>query len=97
MVCDRSYLVAWISSIIYFSNIVSGFVFPYLSDKKGRKSSLIFSGILASLALIGAGLVKSFNIWLFFIFVAGLCFGGIEIVGRVYLSEISGIKFRFNS
>lgn len=97
LVCGRSYLVAWIGSVVYISNILSGFVFPFLSDRHGRKKTILFSGFLASLSLFAAGFAQSFFYWIICVFLAGFGFGGLEITGRVYLSEISARNFRFNS
>ena len=97
LVCNRSYLVAWIGSIIYMSNILSGFIFPYLSDRHGRKKTILFSGFLASLSLLAAGFADEFIYWIICVFLGGFGFGGLETTGRVYLSEISAKNFRFNS
>ena len=83
--------------MIYISNILSGFIYPILSDRKGRKFTVIFSGILSSFCLFLAAFSKHFSLWIFLVFIAGMSFGGMEITGRVYLSEISGKNFRYNS
>lgn len=44
-----------------------------------------------------AGFSNIFSVWMLLVFIAGMSFGGMEIIGRVYLSEISGKNFRYNS
>lgn len=97
LVCGRHYLQAWIISLVYLSNILSGTVFPFLSNWKGRRFTILLSGFLASGSILIAGFVSTFYVWMFLVFIAGMAFGGLEITGKVYLSEISGKNFRFNS
>lgn len=68
-----------------------------MSDRKGRKTTLIIAGLTCSISLLLAGFSKYFYIWMVLVFLAGMSFGGIEITGRVYLSEISGNNYRYNS
>lgn len=84
-------------SLVFLSNMFSGFIFPILSDRKGRKRTTIFAGSISAISLFLAGFTNSFYIWMCLIFFAGMGFGGLEVTGRVYLSEISGNNFRFNS
>lgn len=80
-------------SLLYISNIVSGIVFPILSNKVGRRFTILFSGFVAAISVFIAGFLSTFYIWMCLVFIAGMCFGGLEITGRVYLSEISGKNF----
>ena len=82
---------------MYLSNLISGLVFPYLCDKYGRKLTLTFSSLIASISLFISGFSLNFWFWIFLVFVAGCGFGGLETAARVYLSEISAKNFRFNS
>lgn len=91
--CQRFYLRNWIFSLVYMANIVSGVVFPFISDLKGRKLTMVVTGFSSSLSLFLAGFTNSFWIWMGLVFVASMCFGGMEFTGRVYLSEISGKNF----
>lgn len=97
LVCDKSYLVAYIGSLVYLSFIFSSLVFPTIVDRKGRKNVLLFCGFTASISIIIASQCYNFYLWMFFIFTSGFGFGGLETVGRVYLSEISAKNFRINS
>jgi len=82
---------------MYLSGIISGIIFPYLTDKYGRKLLLNCSAILASLSLFSCGFCTNFWLWVLFLFIGSCAFGGMENVSRVYLSEISASNFRFNS
>ncbi len=83
--------------MLFVSLIISGPIFPHLANKYGRKRTIIFSGVLSSVSLIFAGLSWNFVVWMFFVFIAGMGFAGLETAGRVYLSELSGDNFRINS
>lgn len=91
--CQRFYLKSWIFSLVYIANIISGVIFPYFSDLKGRKLTIVITGLLSSLSLFLAGFTNSFWVWMGLVFIASMCFGGMETTGRVYLSEISGKNF----
>lgn len=97
LVCDRAYMAAWIGSVIYFSNIVSSLVFSEIADLHGRKKVIILCGLIASISLIITSVLTNFTLWVIFIFLAGFGFGGLEVICRVYLSEISAKNFRVNS
>lgn len=97
LICNKEYLIAWISSAIYFSNMVSSACFPYFIDRHGRRPTLIFALLAASVATAVAALLWDFRLWMMCIFAAGFAFGGIETTARVYLSEVSGQNFRVNS
>lgn len=97
LVCDRSYLVAYIGSIIFLSFIISSMIFSGIVDRRGRKNVLFYCGFISSISMILSSHCYNFYLWIFCIFTAGLGFGGLEIVGRVYLSEISAKNFRANS
>jgi len=97
LVCKRSYLIAYIGSMIYLSFIVSSWRFPTIVDLKGRKNVLLACGLAASVSCILASRMYEFYAWMAFIFIAGFSFGGLETVGRVYLAEISARNFRVNS
>ena len=97
LICNKAYLIAWISSTIYFTLVMSNTVFPVLSDRYGRKDTLMIALLVASALLIVSTFCHQFSLWMVCISLAGFCFGGVETVGRVYLSEISGPNFRVNS
>lgn len=97
LICHRKALIPYINAIIYTSIFFAGPLFSMLSNRFGRKRAVMVAGCLSSAAIICAGLMTNFYLWLALVFLAGGGFVGLEIVGRVYLSEISGSNFRINS
>lgn len=95
--CDKSYLKDISYSLLLFVNAISSVPFSVISEKYGRKTSLIISCLLSSLALIFCGLSTSFTMYMFFLLIAGAGFGGLEVTSRVYTTEISATRFRVNS
>lgn len=79
------------------SILIAGPFLIYLSNSIGRKRSLIISCLIASSSLLIAGITKNEKIFILMMFLSGFGFSGLETIGRVYLSEISGDNFRINS
>jgi MFS family permease len=94
LICQKSELVSFANSLLFLSMVFSGFIFPLLSDLKGRKASLILASFFASGALVAASFVNSFLKWYICIAVAGFGIAGVEIISLVYVSEISAKRFR---
>ncbi len=53
--------------------------------------------MMSSVSLMLAGVSSQFSFFVGWLFMAGFGFSGLEAVGRVYLSEISGPNFKINS
>jgi MFS family permease len=97
LVCDRKKLIPFINAAIYLSIFFAAPFFTFMSNKIGRKKTILVACCVSAVSMIFAGIFTNFSLWLTFIFLAGGGFAGLEIVGRVYLSEISGSNFRINS
>lgn len=97
LVCERRKLIPFINAAIYLSIFFAAPFFTFMSNKVGRKRTILLACIISAVSMIFAGLLQNFYLWLAFVFLAGGGFAGLEIVGRVYLSEISGSNFRINS
>ena len=97
LICHRKRFIPWINMVIFLSVFISGPFYSYISNKFGRKQGIFLSCLVSSVCLFFAGIVTDFYLWMILIFFAGGGFSGLEVVGRVYLSEISGSNFRINS
>jgi len=71
---------------------IAGVIFPYLADNYGRKKTLIYSVAVGSLSVCLCGFASSIYVFMFLIFIAGLCLNGYETICLVYVTEISGNK-----
>ena len=97
LVCNRSHYKDIFYSMLLFFNSVASVPFSYLAHVFGRKWTLILCFALGAAGLIGSGLSGSVYVYFGFVVLAGAGFGGLEVIGRVYSSEISSKKFRINS
>ena len=79
------------------SMIISGFLFPIISDYGGRKLAMMTAVLITGVSLLTAGFAPSYFYWMIAIAFGGLGLAGIEITSLVYVSEISGPRFRNNS
>jgi len=77
--------------------VISGVVFPYFSESRGRKRAIIFSVAIAGLSIFIGGLSPNIFVFIPLFGLSGFGVQGFEAVTLVYLSEISGPKFRNQS
>lgn len=65
-----------------------------LSDKTGRKNTMILSAILFSASAIGCALSSSFNELVIFRIIGGVGIGVVSIISPLYISEVSVARYR---
>ena len=63
----------------------------------GWSKLIIFMSIFASINSLISSFFNNFLIWIIFFSLKGMAFGILETITWIYLSEISGKKFTFNS
>ena len=71
----------------------SGFLSSFLSDRFGRRKSLLFSIILGSACTFAVGFAPDIYSVTTLLFAAGFGMNGYETIILVYCTEISGIYF----
>ncbi|KAF8786548.1 Facilitated trehalose transporter Tret1 like protein [Argiope bruennichi] len=88
--------VSWIGSCLPFGAIIGGTIASYLSNKIGRKGTLMY----LSLFLVGGWLCIAYASNLTFVylgrFITGICIGLICVVTPMYIIEISTPEKRGN-
>ncbi|XP_072948214.1 facilitated trehalose transporter Tret1-like [Epargyreus clarus] len=86
--------ISWMASISYFTCIPSDFLMAYLSDKFGRKFSLLF--ISATCAVSWILLLSSVNVYvmIFARAIVGIIMGGSFVTCPLYTKEISDDSIR---
>lgn len=84
----------WFVSSALVGCVLGVILAGFLSDKYGRKSSLIFSGFLFCVSAIGCTLCGSVTELIFFRFTGGLGIGIASMVSPLYISEISPAAVR---
>ena len=65
-----------------------------LSDKAGRKNTMILSAILFSASAIGCALSASFNELVVYRIIGGVGIGIVSIISPLYISEVSIAQYR---
>lgn len=65
-----------------------------LSDRGGRKNTMILSAILFSASAIGCALASSFNELVIYRIIGGVGIGVVSIISPLYISEVSVAQYR---
>jgi MFS family permease len=92
----RAELLGWTTSAIgitasaYYSGLVVGsIVIPGIVARIGHIRAFMVMGALATMALLGAGLLNDFTAWMVLRFATGFAFAGLYMVMESWLSEAS--------
>lgn len=74
---------------------IAGVLFAgVLSDKFGRKRTMLFSAVLFSVSAIGCAICTGFNQLVAYRIIGGIGIGVVSIVSPLYISEISVAQYR---
>ena len=66
----------------------------YLSDKFGRKPTLIWAAVLFTLSALGSGLASDFTVFMIFRILGGIGIGLASCISPIYIAEVSPRKMR---
>jgi len=87
-------LQAWAMSSALIGCIVGAVVSGFVSDKYGRKKTLLSSAFLFIIASLGTGLAGSFNVFISFRMLGGIGIGLASALSPIYIAEITPSNFR---
>ena len=92
-------LQAWAMSSALVGCILGAFVSGFVSDKYGRKKTLLCSAFLFIAASLGTGISGNFNMFVCFRILGGLGIGLASAISPMYIAEVtpSHIRGRFVS
>jgi MFS transporter, SP family, arabinose:H+ symporter len=76
-------------AIALYGTVIGALFGGIPADKFGRKSSLLWIGILYLLSALGSALAPEVNSFMFFRFLGGLGVGASSVVAPMYISEIA--------
>jgi sugar porter (SP) family MFS transporter len=98
-IASSANLQAWAMSSALIGCVVGAVVSGFVSDKFGRKKSLLGSAFLFVIASLGTGLSGSFGIFVCFRMLGGIGIGLASALSPMYIAEIapSQIRGRFVS
>ncbi|GAB1864206.1 Major facilitator superfamily (MFS) profile domain-containing protein [Camponotus japonicus] len=83
-----------LNAIIYVGMVLSGFMWGYLADVKGRKKIILYGYLADSICNILAGFSQNFETLVFFKFLSGFIVSGPHASLLAYCSEFFGDKGR---
>ena len=92
--CSRKYYIGLCGFMFFLGSLFGGFIFPNISERYGRRSSLLTSSLLAGLSLVILGCLNGISVALICFLTAGMAFNGFETTSVIYINEISGERFR---
>lgn len=84
----------WIVSSVVLGSVAGAILSGYLSDKLGRKNTLVLTAILFLVSAAGAALSYTFGVFILFRLVCGLAVGIAAMVSPLYLAEVSPSHIR---
>ena len=84
----------WFVGCALVGSIIGVLCAGVLSDKFGRKKTMILSAILFSISGIGCAISASFDQLVFYRIIGGVGIGVVSIISPLYISEVSISKYR---
>jgi sugar porter (SP) family MFS transporter len=85
---------AWAMSSALIGCIPGAMFSGYLSDRYGRKVSLILAAFLFTFSAIGTGMADSYSWFMFYRIIGGVGIGIASCISPVYIAELSPKRFR---
>ena len=84
----------WYGGCALIGSIIGVFFAGILSDKFGRKSTMILSAILFSTSAIGCAVSTDFNQLVIYRIIGGVGIGVVSIISPLYISEVAVAQYR---
>ena len=84
----------WYVGCALIGSIIGVLFFFFLSDKFGRKSTMILSAILFSTSAIGCAVSTDFNQLVIYRIIGGVGIGVVSIISPLYISEVAVAQYR---
>ena len=91
---EGSFWIGFSVSASMFGTFIGNFFAGSVSDKIGRRSSLMLAAVLFSFCTIGSGMSHTFTLFLITRFIGGLGIGISLLVAPLYIAEIAPSKQR---
>ncbi|XP_011874915.1 PREDICTED: synaptic vesicle glycoprotein 2B-like [Vollenhovia emeryi] len=83
-----------LNAIIYVGMVLSGFIWGYLADVKGRKKIIVYGYMADGICNVLSGFSQNFETLVFFKFLSGLIVSGPHATLMAYCSEFYGASGR---
>ncbi|XP_025164006.1 synaptic vesicle glycoprotein 2B [Harpegnathos saltator] len=83
-----------LNAIVYMGMVLSGFIWGYLADVKGRKKVILYGYLADGVCNVLAGFSQNFGTLVFFKFLSGMLVSGPHATLMAYCTEFYGDKGR---
>jgi sugar porter (SP) family MFS transporter len=90
----NSFQIGLVVSSVAFGALFGAVACGVLSDKFGRRKTILLLAILFTVGALGSGVASGIIVLLFFRLILGFAVGGISGVGPNYLAELAPVKTR---
>ena len=93
-ISEKPFLQGWMVSCAYIGCILGAVVSGIAADRWGRKTPLIFAGVLFIISAIGTGYANQSAFFIIFRLVGGVAIGLASTLSPLYIAEIAPAKYR---
>lgn len=93
-IAESPFLIGISSSMIILGGFIGNLAAGYISDKYGRKPSLLLTSVLFTIGALGTAMAFNIYIFIFCKLIAGLGVGIAILVAPMYITEIAPPKKR---
>ena len=93
-ISQKPFLQGWMVSCAYIGCILGAVVSGIAADRWGRKTPLIFAGVLFIISAIGTGYANQSAFFIIFRLVGGVAIGLASTLSPMYIAEIAPAKYR---
>lgn len=93
-ISQKPFFQGWMVSCAYIGCILGAVVSGIAADRWGRKTPLIFAGVLFIISAIGTGYAEQSAFFIIFRLVGGVAIGLASTLSPLYIAEIAPAKYR---
>ena len=93
-ISQKPFLQGWMVSCAYIGCILGAVVSGIAADRWGRKTPLIFAGVLFIISAIGTGYANQSAFFIIFRLIGGVAIGLASTLSPMYIAEIAPAKYR---
>lgn len=93
-ISQKPFLQGWMVSCAYIGCILGAVVSGIAADRWGRKTPLIFAGVLFIISAMGTGYADQSAFFIIFRLVGGVAIGLASTLSPMYIAEIAPAKYR---
>ena len=93
-ISQKPFLQGWMVSCAYIGGILGAVVSGIAADRWGRKTPLIFAGVLFIISAMGTGYADQSAFFIIFRLIGGVAIGLASTLSPMYIAEIAPAKYR---